>query len=207
MKTIRGVAVVFAGLLVVATVVGQTVFSTSGSSWGTGGSGTFSGTGSAGALLANGTTPNSIYYVAGTPDVNTAYFALVNNATPTYAASDFNVNSAMSAGTTITVKFTGLTARPDYVAYTGGALTAYSYNSAAGTLTLSANLVDPVASASDPTSMTLRSTFGVLIKSGTGYDFNGTVFQTGMYFNDVAPLANYSGTNYVAGVNASGING
>jgi len=207
MKTMRVVWSVVASLAWVATVSGQAMFSTSSSNWGAGGTGTFSGTATGGALLANGTTPNSIYYVAGTPDANTAYFALVNNPTPTNVASDFNVNSTMAAGTAITVTFTGIAVRPDYVAYTGGALTAYSYNAAAGTLTLAANLVDPVASASDPTSTTLRSTFGVLIKSGTALNFSGTVFQTGMYFNDVAPLATYAGTNYVAGVNASGING
>lgn len=203
MKIARAVTGVFVSLAFAGFVSAQS-FTTGSSSWGA--AGTFSGTSSAGQLI-NGMTPNGIYYGAAQPDANTYVFGLVNTATPSGATSQYNLSSAMAAGTSITLSFTGLTAMPDYIAYTGGALTAYNYNSTAGTLTLTTNLVNPVASASDPTSSTLLSSFGLMIVTGSAHNFGGTVFQTGMFWDDVNPLANYSGTNFVAGVNADGING
>lgn len=204
MKTMRAAVVTFVALAVASLVSAQT-FNFGSSSWGTGG--TFSGTASGGSLLASGTTPNGIYYGTSQPDANTFVLGLVNTSSPTGLTSQYNLSGAMAAGTSITLAFTGLTARPDYIAYTGGSLTSYSYNSTSGTLTLTTSLVNPVASASDATSNTLLSAFGLMIVTGSSRNFNGTVFQTGMFWDDVDPLANYSGTNYVAGVNANGING
>ncbi|MBA3849809.1 MAG: hypothetical protein C0502_07410 [Opitutus sp.] len=186
------------------TVAAQT-FNLAGSSWGSGG--TFSGSSSAGTLLTSGLTPSGAYFGTAQPDANTFVFGLANTATPTGATSNYNISSALPAGTSLTLTFTGISSVPDYIAYTGGPLTAYSYNSGTQTLTLTTNAVNPVASASDPTSATLLSAFGLMIVTGSSRNFSGTVFQTGMFWEDVSPLANYSGTSYVAGVNASGING
>jgi hypothetical protein len=203
MKFPRAVTVALASLAVAGFALAQT-FTPTGSSWGSAGS--FSGTASGGALV-DGATPNGIYYGTAQPDANTFVFGLVNTSTPTGATSQYNLSSAMAAGTSVTLQFTGLTSRPDYIAYTGGPLTAYNYNAAAGTLSLTTNLVNPVASASDPTSATLLSSFGLMIVTGSAHNFNGTVFQTGMFWEDVSPLASYSGTSFLAGVNADGING
>ena len=204
MKILRAVAAFVFALALVGGLGAQS-FSVGSSLWGA--NGTFAGSSSGGALLVGGSTPNGIYFGTAQPDANTFVFGLVNTSTPTGATSQYNVSSAMPAGTMISLAFTGITTRPDYIAYTGGALTAYNYNAGAGTLTLTTNLVNPVASASDPTSTTLLSTFGLMIVSGSAHNFGGTVFQTGMFWEDVAPLASYTGTNYLAGVNASGING
>ncbi|MBA4136434.1 MAG: hypothetical protein C0518_03860 [Opitutus sp.] len=203
MKILRAVTGLLSALALVGGLGAQT-FNVGSSLWGSGGS--FAGTASAGSLLASG-SPNGIYYGTAQPDSNTFVFGLVNTSTPTGATSQYNLSSAMAAGTSITLAFTGLTARPDYIAYTGGPLTAYAYNSSTGTLSLTTNLVNPGASASDPTSSTLLSSFGLMIVTGSSHNFQGTVFQTGMFWDDVSPLANYSGTNFFAGVNADGING
>lgn len=203
MKILRVGTALFVALVCAGLGSAQT-FVTSGSSWGA--SGSFSGTGSVGQLI-DGFTPNGIYYGTAQPDAHTFVFGLVNTPTPTGATAQYNLSGAMAAGTPITLSFTGLTARPDYLAYTGGPLTAYNYNAGTGTLTLTTNLVNPVASASDPTSTTLLSTFGLMIVTGSAHNFGGTIFQTGMFWEDVSPLANYSGTSYLAGVNAAGING
>lgn len=200
MKTMRlwaGASIVL-GLATVATC--QTL-DLSNSSWGTGG--TLQGT-SSGGLLYSGLTSTGVYFGTSQPDANTFLFGLTNSATPTTTAN-YNVSSAVSANTALTLTFTGLSAVPKYIAYTGGALTSYSYNS--GTLTLTASTINPVASASDPTGNTLSSAFGLVIVTGGSFNFSGTVFRTDMYWGDITPLQSYGGSNFVAGVNAAGQNG
>lgn len=182
----------------------QITFSLGSSSWDTGG--TFTGTSGGGTLLTSGMTPSGAYFGNNQVDANTYVFGLVNTATPTGATAEYDLSAtSVTAGTTMNLTFTGLSAVPDYIAYTGGALTAYSYSS--GTLSLSVSTVNPVASASDPTGATLGSSFGLMIVTGTSHNFSGTVFRTDMFWEDVNPLANYSGTNFVAGLNAAGQNG
>lgn len=205
MKTLRLVTVVVGALALGQAAPAQT-FNAASSSWGTGGTFQVGGSPDGGVLLANGTTPNGLYFGSAQPDANTFVFGLTSAANITSTAN-YNLSGALAAGTNLTLTFSGVNSRPDYIAYTGGALTAYSYNSTAKTLTLSTNTVDPVASASDPTSNLLQSTFGLMIVSGSAHNFAGTVFQTGMFWDDVSPLANYSGTSFLAGVNANGING
>lgn len=176
--------------------------STGSSSWGSGG--VFQGTSDGGQLFTSGMSFSGAYYGAVQPDANTYVFGLVNSASPS-ATGDYNVSSSVAAGTSLTLTFTGLSSTPDYIAYTGGALTSYSYN--AGTLSLTASTINPVASLSDTTGNTLGSVFGLMIVSGSSHNFNGTVFRTDMYWDDLNPLQNYSGTNYVAGLNAAGVTG
>lgn len=203
MKTTRVVRWAASIMLAAGGVLSAQTLSLGGSSWGSGGS--FQGTSSGGQLFTSGMSFSGAYFGSVQPDANTYVFGLVNTASPTGIASNYNVASSLAAGTSITLTFTGLSSTPDYIAYTGGALTSYSYN--AGTLTLTASTVDPVASASDTTGNTLGSAFGLMIVSGTAHNFSGTVFRTDMYWDDINPLQNYSGTNYVAGLNAAGQNG
>lgn len=187
-------------LSLAVAAMGQTL-DISNSSWGTGG--TLQGT-SDGGVLYSGLTSTGIYFGTKQVDANTFAFGLASASTPTTAAN-YDVSSAIAANTSITLTFTGLSSVPKYLAYTGGALTNYSYSG--GTLTLTASTVNPVASASDTTGNTLGSAFGLLIVTGGSFNFDGTVFRTDMFWQDVNPLQNYAGTTYVAGLNAAGQNG
>lgn len=204
MKTIR--AAVGGALVMLATTsaaLGQT-FNPGGSGWDSGGS--FAGNSSGGPLLTSGMASSGAYYGSSQPNANTYVFGLVNNATPTGVPSDYNLGgTSLTAGTSLTLSFTGLAGVPDYIAYTGGALTSYSYTS--GTLSLSLSTIDPVASSLDPTGNTLGSAFGLMIVSGSSHNFGGTVFRTDMFWNDITPLQNYPGTSFAAGFNANGQNG
>lgn len=200
MKTIRRAVSAAIVSAVVAIAHGQT-FSLGSSSWGAGGS--FQGL-SSGGQLYSGMTNTGIYFGTAQPDANTFAFGLASSNAPATAAS-YDISSAIAANTSLTLTFTGLGSMPKYIAYTGGALTGYSYN--AGTLTLTASTVNPVASASDSTGNAIGSAFGLLIITGGSYNFNGTVFRTDMFWEDIDPLASYAGTTYVAGLNASGQNG
>lgn len=203
MKTMRAACGALILLASAAVNLAQT-FNLAGSGWDTGG--TFSGTSAGGTLLTSGMTPSGAYFGTSQPDANTFVFGLVNNPSPTGVPSDYNLSSTLvTAGTSLTLTFTGLSAVPDYIAYTGGALNSYSYTS--GTLTLSASTINPVASALDPTGNTLGSAFGLMIVSGSSNNFGGTVFRTDMFWDDIKPLQNYPGTSYAAGFNASGQNG
>lgn len=106
----------------------------------------------------------------------------------------------------MSLQFTGVTSRPSYIAYTGGALTGYAYNSGTGTLSLTASSVDPAASASDPAGSTLGSAFGLIIETDTtSSDYQGTVFRTDGFWADLAGLnTGYAGTEPLAGVNFDG---
>jgi len=123
-------------------------------------------------------------------------------ATPDLRSTD------LTAGTALTLKFTGVTSAPNYVAMTAGSLSAYAYDSGASTLTLTTSTVDPVASASDTDGTTLGSAFGLILDYGGSNDMSGTVFQTNMYWGDIASVASgYSGDTPIASVNADGFNG
>ncbi|MBI2518012.1 MAG: hypothetical protein HYV95_14000 [Opitutae bacterium] len=194
-------SVLIATSLVLAAVLhAQISLDTSNSNWGTG------GMFSAGAMFTSLEAPSGAYYGGNLVDANTYVFGLVNTPTPTGIPGDYNLASTLvTAGTSLQLTFTGLTAVPDYIAYTGGALTAYSYN--AGTLALTVSTIDPVASASDPAGTVLGSSFGLMIVTGSALNFSGTVFRADMFWDDINPLANYSGTDFVAGLNAAGQNG
>jgi len=200
MKTMRLWAGASIALGLAVAVTGQTL-DLSNSSWGTGG--TLQGS-SNGGLLYSGATSTGIYFGTAQVDANTFAFGLASASTPTTPAH-YNVASAIAADTSIKLTFTGLSSAPKYLAYTGGALTSYSYSS--GTLTLTASTVNPVASASDTTGSALGSAFGLLMVTGGSFDFSGTVFRTNMFWEDLSPLQNYAGTTYVAGLNAAGQNG
>lgn len=204
MKTTRAWSAVALGCLLATGSVCAQTFSLGSSSWGSGG--TFQGSASGGSLLTSGLSASGAYFGTSQPDANTYVFGLVNTSSPTGAIAEYNLAStSLTAGTSLSLTFTGLSSLPDYLAYTGGALTAYSYSS--GTLTLTLSTVNPVASASDTTGATLGSVFGLMIVNGSSRDFSGTVFRTDMFWDDLNPLANYAGTTFVAGLNAAGQNG
>jgi hypothetical protein len=179
---------------------GQIAFSTAGSIWST--SGSFVGNDSTGQLAGGGA-----YYAAGQADPSTYVFGLLGSpVSGTPLISNYNLSgTSLSSPTNLTLRFTGLSAAPDFVAYTGGDLQAYSYSD--GTLTLTVSTINPVASASDPTGGTLGSSFGLMIRTGSTQNYGGTVFRTDLYWNDLRILQNYSGTDFIAGLNAAGQNG
>jgi hypothetical protein len=122
------------------------------------------------------------------------------------AFANYNLGSTdLTAGITLSLVFTGVTAAPKYVAYTGGTLTSYAYNSGTQTLSITASTVATATSASG----TLSSAFGLMIVN-SGADFGGTVFRSNGYWGDIAPLASgYSGGDLLvkAGVNFNGVAG
>lgn len=201
MNTRRSLAVALILLTVAGGLRGQISFDAGSSSWGAGG--VFHGSG---AMLTGGFAPTGAYYGGVQADANTYVFGLTSVAAAPTATSDYNLGgTSITAGTTLSLTFTGLSAAPDYIAYTGGALQSYSYSG--GTLSLTVSSADPVASASDPSGATLASAFGIVIVSGSAHNYSGTAFRTDMFWGDIEPLQNYSGTNFLAGINAAGQNG
>ncbi len=186
-----------------SVALGQITFSTAGSSW----------------------AGNSFYDIGGgtvrtdsTPDGTTAYAAGAVNGTqfvfgfakevPANTGSYDLSSTDLTVGTALTLTFTGFSALPRYVAYTGGSLTGYTFNSGTGQLTLSATTINPVASAADSTGTTLNSAFGLIIETGGSHDFQGAVFRTDGYWGDVATLnGSYPGQLPLAGVNFDGVEG
>lgn len=185
------------------TALSQITFDGSSSSWGAGNS--FSDFGSPGAWRTDVSPDGTTAYASGSSDGTYFTFGFANT-TPS-ATADFDLSSTdLSAGTTLSLVFTGLSAAPNYVAITGGSITAYSYNS--GTLTLTASTVNPVASASDTTGATLGSAFGLILDYGSSNNLSGTVFQTNMYWGDMdGVVEGYAGDSPLAGLNADGFNG
>jgi hypothetical protein len=174
-----------------------------GSSWGTASSFGSGDGGTTGQTVGGGT---QTYF-----GLNTVVGATVFGFTKTTSPSTFNDYNLTgtdlgTAGTTLNLKFTGVTAAPKYVAYSGGALTGYVYNSVAQTLTISASTVNPTGSSSNnlPAS---GSVFGLVIGTGGAVDYQGTVFGTNMYWNDLATMSAYAGISPLTGLNANGIAG
>lgn len=138
-------------------------------------------------------------------------FGFVGTTSPTGAPSDFNLSATnLVAGTALTLSFQ-LQDRPKFVAYTGGDLTAYSYDATTKVLSLGVSTANPVASASDTGGTTLGSAFGLMIETGVSApDYGGAVFRTDMYWRDLGTMVTgggYAGDSPLAGLNASGVNG
>lgn len=200
MKAMIRPALVATGLMLAASLPAQISLYTLTSSWGVG------GTFSAGALLTSTSAPSGAYYGGSMTDANTYVFGLVNTPTPTGIPSDYNLSAtSLTAGTSLHLTFSNLSALPDYIAYTGGAITGMSYGD--GSLTLTVSTINPVASASDPDGTILGSVFGLMIVTGSAHNFGATVFRTDLFWDDINPLAGYAGTNFVAGLNVAGQNG
>ena len=116
--------------------------------------------------------------------------------------------TGLTAGISLHLVFTGFSAAPKYISYTGGALTAYSYNSGTGTLTFDVSTIDPVASGSDTAGTILNSVFGMKITTTGSFNYAGTVFRSDMWWGDINPMnLSYAGISPSAGVNANGANG
>lgn len=181
----------------------QITFDGSSSMWGAGNS--FSEAGTPGSWRTDVTPDGTTAYAGGGSDGTFYVFGFANTTPGATATYDLS-STDLSAGTSLDLVFTGLSAAPNYIAMTGGSLTAYSYNS--GTLSLTTSTVNPVASASDTTGNTLGSAFGLILDYGGSTDLSGTVFQTDMYWGDVSAMDNgYSGDTPIAGINADGQNG
>jgi len=192
-------------LILTAPIVGlsQITFDGANSTWGSGNA--FSDMTTPGVWRTDITPDGSTAYAAGATSGDFYVFGFANQSPSATAHYDLS-GTDLSAGTVLTLTFTGLSAAPNYVAMTGGELTAYNYN--AGTLTLTTSTVNPVASASDSDGSTLGSVFGLLLDYGSGNNYSGTVFQTDMYWGDITGMVGgYAGSSPTAGINANGING
>jgi hypothetical protein len=200
MKTLRCWSGALAWIAAAAIGFGQITFDAGSSSWGAG------GVFNSGAVLTSGLAATGAYYGGAQADANTFVFGLTSFAGAPTQTSHYDLSgTSLTAGTALTLSFTGLSAAPDFIAYTGGALQGYSYSG--GTLTLTVSTINPVASASDTTGNTLGSAFGLLLRSGSAQNYGGTVFRTDMFWGDVTVMQNYAGTSFIAGINASGQNG
>ena len=180
----------------------QITFDHGNSSWGA--SGTFTAVGGD----TGSTTSATPAFYSGAHVSGVYTFGFANTAAPT-GTSDFNLSSTVLPATTaLTLTFSNVTAAPNYIAITGGDITAYNYNATTDKLTLTTSTVDPVASASDTDGTALGSAFGLILDYGGSNDLSGTVFQTNMYWGDVASVASdYSGDTPIASVNADGFDG
>lgn len=207
MNSTRACFAVAALLLLPAQATAQS-FSIASSKWGASNANSFY---DASVMLS---TPGLVMSTA-TPGGTTA-FGMVQSITDGYvfgfantvpgAVSTYNLASTgLTAGTSLHLVFTGFSAAPKYIAYTGGGLTGYSYNG--GTLTLDVTTINPVASGCDPTGNTLASVFGMKIATSGSFNYTGTVFRSDMWWGDINPMnLSYTGSP-AAGVNASGVNG
>jgi hypothetical protein len=151
--------------------------------------------------------PSSVY-AGGMMVVNTYVFGFTN-VVPTgpLSTSSYDVSSVLPGGTSLTLNFS-VTNTPKYIAYTGGLLTGYSYNSTSKVLSLTASTVDPVASASDPLGTTLSSVFALKIETGGTTDYAGSVFRTDMFFKDLSTMdPTFSGSSPLTGLQACGVDG
>lgn len=195
-----------AALFMAGAADAQITFSTTGSSWGSGSS-FFGDGGQANPFRTDNSPGADTAFAAGSLNGSQYVFGFAKEAYANTGSYDLS-STDLGTGTALTLTFTGFTALPRYVAYTGGVLTGYTFNSGTGTLTVSASTVNPVASNSDATGNTLNSAFGLIIETGGSYDFQGTVFRTDGFWGDIATLNNsYSGELPVAGVNFDGVNG
>jgi hypothetical protein len=193
-----------AGMLGIAgSLSAQPAFNAASSTWGAGSTAFFN---VGGGVYATTNPSGGTAAYSSLVSVTDAYLFGFARETPTTVGS-YNLSATdLTAGTSLHLVFSGLTTL-NYIAYTGGLVTAYSYNSATGALTLDVSTVNPVASASDPTGANLGSAFGMMLSTGGSNNFGGTIFRTDMYWGDIMGMQTYPGTTPIAGVNASGIDG
>ncbi|MCC6415937.1 MAG: PEP-CTERM sorting domain-containing protein [Opitutaceae bacterium] len=202
----RKITPLAAALFMAGAAEAQITFSTTGSSWN--GVSSFFGDGSVPNPFRTDDSPDgTTAFAAGSVNGSQYVFGFAKEAFVNAGSYDLS-STDLGAGTALTLNFTGFSALPRYVAYTGGVLTGYTFNSGTGNLTISATTVNPVASASDSSGSVLNSAFGLIIETGGSYDFQGTVFRTDGFWGDIATLNNgYSGELPLAGVNFNGTEG
>jgi len=183
----------------------QITFDGASSTWGS--SNAFAG--SAGSYRTDASPDGTTAYAGESGGSGGTYYTFGFANTTPGLTSTYNLSSTdLSAGTTLNLVFTGVTSAPNYIALTGGDITAYNYNATTDKLTLTTSTINPVASASDTTGNTLGSAFGLILDYGGSKDLKGTVFQTNMYWGDMAAEASgYSGNSPLAGINANGQDG
>lgn len=176
-----------------------------------------SGWGSEGIFASDDNGATGATVTAGTP----AYFGFLQSGTTSMFSFSslvpipdkhlptqyYDLSETVLAGQSLQLVFNVATA-PKYVAITGGSLNSYSYTAGRGKLTLNVTTVNPVPSANDPAGDLLQSAFGVIIETGGTYDFGGAVFQTDMFWTNLAAMdAGFSGSAPLAGLLADGISG
>ena len=151
-----------------------------------------------GAALTMSYSPTMFSTVlAATPFVN-GNFQLQTNLT----------GSNLAAGTSVHLSYSGLTSAPSYVAVIGGGVTGYTYNSANGTLSITATTGALAQTANNTGGGMVGQGFAVIIETDPIYNFGGSVFRTDAYWGDMANMVQgYAGISPMVGLNINGLNG
>ena len=121
--------------------------------------------------------------------------------------NNFNIGSNYGSTGNVTFNFTGVT-NLDFIAYTGGELEEYSYDSTASTLSITISAVTAAGSENNPDGG--QKLLGMVITTGSNTGFGGAVFRTDMYWGDVKMQlsdSSYGNTSDFPGSNFSGNDG
>lgn len=122
-------------------------------------------------------------------------------------SDDFDIDSKNGSSGDVTFNFSGVSDF-DFVAYTGGELQEYSYNSSASTLSITFSAITAAGSENNPGGG--QKLLGMVIITGANTDFGGAVFRTDMYWGDVQMQlsdTSYGDTSDFPGSNFSGNDG
>lgn len=210
MKTNRGLIGTVALLSLAGPAAAQISFDLTNSKWGASDANSFyDASYMSSGLVMTTSSPGGTTAFGQVQSITDGYVFGFANTVPGVTVAPYNLSSTgLTAGTSLHLVFTGFSAAPKYIAYTGGSLSGYSYNSGTGTLTLNVSTINPVASGSDPAGSTLNSVFGMKITTTGSFNYTGTVFRSDMWWGDINPMnLSYAGISPAAGVNASGVDG
>jgi len=192
--------------LIVTTAHATITFDAEQSKWGNNQG--FRGNGSVYDPFRTAARPNSsTAYGMGTTSGSQYIFGFANEL-PQNVSSYNLANTDLSASTNLKLEFSGITSTPSYVAYTGGLLTSYNYNSSTGVLTLETSVANIAASASNTSNSAMTAGFGLIIETDSNFNYGGSVFRTDMFWGDLSNFSgSYAGALPLAGLNANGQNG
>jgi len=139
-------------------------------------------------------------------------FLTVMQATPfangTLGLTPELAGSNLAAGTTVHLSYTGLTSAPSYVALVGGNISGYAFNSATGTLSITAATGALAQTAANNGPGSITQALALVIETNPAYDFGGSVFRTDADWGSLTNMVgSYLGTSPLVGFNVDGLNG
>lgn len=129
----------------------------------------------------------------------------INPATATVA--DFNIAGENGSSGDVILTF-GNVSNLDFVAYTGGEMKGYVYNSTNSTLSITLSAV--TAAGSENNAGGGQTLLGLVIVTGANTGYGGAVFRTDMYWGDIKMQSSdlsYGDTSALPGSNFSGNDG
>ena len=132
----------------------------------------------------------------------TSYSSGTLGLTPELAGSN------LAAGTTVHLSYTGLASAPSYVALVGGSISGYAFNSASGTLSITATTGSLAQTASNFGPGSITEALALVIETDPAQDFGGSVFLTDAYWGDLSNMVvSYLGIAPLVGLHVDGLNG